>query len=158
MYTWNQYKSAESALIHIEETYAQLELFEKYYHPDNQEWHGLDQDDIEDVISQTEVALKSEISSLPGPVYYWLMPFYPGNFLTLIKAIKKLGKIDPELKTRKSAQSFYRFFMSLPYAEKVILGLNLESTELINRSNEVLQKIETRKQDLTDSINRHHSN
>ncbi len=158
MTTWAQYQTLIPTLTRIEEAYAQLEVFERYYRQEDSESHGLTRADIADVKRETIMALRREILGLPAKVYYWLLPFYPGDFLVLLRAIKAMGGYDPEEKSFNAKRDFYQFFLSLPFAERVILGLELGSTDLVQRTSSLLEKIEDKKEEITKQLNQHHGN
>lgn len=158
MQSWEQFKSLEPKLIQIEEAFAQYEAFEAYYTSDNFHSHGLTPLDLEEVRRETLDALRTEIRRLPARVYYWLLPFYSGNFLTLLRAIERLADYDPEARGEVAKRSFLHFFTTLPFAERVVMGINLNSTELIYRTHDVLGKIEEKKQSVAQRIDQLHSN
>ena len=158
MISWDQFSTLQPRLTRIEEAYAQLELFEKHYRTDDASHHGLTPEDIREVKQETMMALKAEISALPGRVYYWLLPFYKGDFLVLLRAFKALSTYDPEAHTTEAKRAFYQFFLSLPFPERIILGIQLDSVDLVNRTTDLLERIESKKQEFKEQLNQNYSN
>ena len=158
MYSWQDFRTAEPLLIQVEQTYAQLLRFEETHDHDSYQVHGFENQDVTQVSESVLTMIREELGRLPGKVYYWLLPFYSGNFHVLTQALERAGTRYEAKDTRKSRQVFYRFFLSLPEEQRLRLGTHIKSPELIKRSEEIRTEISRQKSKLKDLLDRRHAN
>ena len=159
MKSWQEFRQVEPLLRRIERRFTQLQSFEKKYK------EGLEEDSPhfseEDILTAKNALLesiKSEAESLPGKVYYWLFPFYEGNFLQLVAALGSCGVMDKQKDDPESRSAFYKFFRTVPMKERLLLGQKLKQPELTEQAIRIQKKIQARRTAVRSHMNKHHSN
>jgi len=158
MHSWQDFRTAEPLLIQVEQTYAQLLRFEETHDVDSYQVHGFENQDVKQVSESVITMIREELRHLPGQIYYWLLPFYSGNFHILTQALDRAGITYGGKDTRKSRQVFYRFFLSLPTEQRERLGTHIKSPELIKRSERIRGEIDRQKANLKKMLDKRHAN
>ena len=158
MTTWDQFQAALPTLNRIEEAYAQLEVFEKHYRMDNGATHGLSPFDIAEVKRETIIALREEVESLSGKGLLLVDAFLLWGFSCTAAGYQGARRVRSRAEVSRAKRDFYQFFLSLPFAERVILGLQLGSTDLVQRTSSLLEKIEEKKDEIIQHLNQQHGN
>jgi len=159
MKSWQEFRTIEPLLQRIEKRFTQLQSFEKKYTAE------LDDEDSpfseEDILTAKKALLESiraEAERLPGKVYYWLFPFYEGNFLQLVAALGSCGVMDKQKDDPESRSAFYKFFRTVPMKERLLLGQKLKHPELTEQAIRIQKKIQAKKNAVRSHINKHHAN
>ncbi|MDX2249453.1 MAG: hypothetical protein SF052_21900 [Bacteroidia bacterium] len=158
MKTWKQFKLEEPKLLRIEQRFTKLQNFERKC---QQLSSGAGLLDIEDIKETREVILESiraEAGTIQGKIYYWLYPFYAGNFLQLVAALGHCGLMEKQKDDAESRNAFYGFFRTVPVEERLQLGARLNHPELTQQSIQIQQKIQAKKDALKSHLNSHHAN
>lgn len=158
MKNWQQYQQAEPILQEIEGRFERLQKFESRYPESMAEELGLTPEDIRAARAALFESLKAEASLIDGKVYYWLYPFYKGNFLTLVAALGSVGAMDRQKDDEVSRAAFYRFFRSVPMEERLLLGERLDHPELTEQAQKIQTKIQNRRQKVESFVNKNFAN
>ncbi|MFK7921116.1 MAG: hypothetical protein AB8H47_04125 [Bacteroidia bacterium] len=158
MKNWQQYQKAESILQEIEGRFERLQKFESRYPESMAAELGLTPEDIQAARAALFESLKAEASLIDGKVYYWLYPFYKGNFLTLVAALGSIGAMDRQKDDDESRAAFYRFFRSVPMEERLLLGERLDHPELTEQAKRIQTKIQTRRKKVESFVNDNFAN
>ncbi|MEL7535004.1 MAG: hypothetical protein AAFN10_27120 [Bacteroidota bacterium] len=158
MKNWQQYQQAEPILQEIEGRFERLQKFESRYPESMAEELGLTPEDIRAAREALFESLKAEASLIDGKVYYWLYPFYKGNFLTLVAALGSVGAMDRQKDDDESRSAFYRFFRSVPMEERLLLGERLDHPELTEQAQKIQTKIQNRRQKVESFVNKNFAN
>lgn len=158
MKNWQQYQTAEPILQEIEGRFERLQKFESRYPESMAEELGLTPEDIQAARAALFESLKAEASLIDGKVYYWLYPFYKGDFLTLVAALGSIGAMDRQKDDDDSRAAFYRFFRSVPMEERLLLGERLDHPELTEQAKRIQTKIQTRRKKVESFVNDNFAN
>lgn len=158
MKNWQQFQEAEPVLLEIEGRFDRLQKFETRYPESKAAELGLTPEDIRSAKSALVESLKAEASLVKGKIYYWLYPFYKGNFLTLVAALGSVGAMDKQKDDEESRAAFYRFFRSVPMEERLLLGERLDHPELTAQAMRIQSKIQARKDKVTNFVNENFAN
>ncbi len=158
MKNWNEFQSAHPKLQKIEETYLSLHRFLKAYPLSKQEVHGLDEADLKYTREAVLEEMKKLAKELPGRVYYWLFPFYKGDFMKLVSALGACGAMGKQRDDPESRRTFYRFFRTVPVEERLKIGERLNQPELTAQSKEIQDKIKVRKTKIKLQLDQLHAN
>lgn len=158
MKNWQQYQLAEPILQEIEGRFERLQKFESRYPESMAEELGLTPEDIRSARAALFESLKAEASLINGKVYYWLYPFYKGNFLTLVAALGSIGAMDKQKDDDESRAAFYRFFRSVPMEERLLLGERLDHPELTAQAKRIQTKIHNRRKNVESFVNKNFAN
>lgn len=141
----------------IERRFTQLKTLENRL----QIVHGeenLTEKDADVVISTVMLSIVEDAAPLSGKVYYWLYPFYEGNFLQLVAALGASGVMEKQKDTQASRLAFYKFFRTVPIAVRLKLGERLNQPELAKEAAAIQAKITKRKMDVQTYMKKYHSN
>lgn len=156
MKNWQQYQLAEPILLEIESRFDRLQKFEeKYLQSQNM---GYQSEEVESAKEALLESIKSEASQLPGKVYYWLYPFYKGNFLRLVAALGACGVMEKQKDDEISRNAFYQFFKTVPFDERLQLGERLNNPELTEQAQKIRTKITAKRNAVEDFLNSNHAN
>lgn len=158
MKDWNQFISAEPILFTIEARYSRLQELEQAA---RQHGYGADADLIFDWTDARNILLEGirrEAERLPGKIYYWLYPFYRGDFLQLVAALGACGAMEQQRDDDESRLAFYEFFRSVPLEERLELGQRLGAPHLAREAADIQQKIQQRKTGIKLIIDQHFGN
>lgn len=158
MKNWEQFQLAHPTLLKIEKYYSQLVKFLKEYSPSESHFHGLTTDDIIDTRAAILQAMAEEANGINGKVYYWLYPFYEGNFLQLVAALGACNYMEKQKDDDESRRAFYRFFRTVPIEERLKLGDRLEEPELTDQAFRLQEKIKARKAQIKFKLDTMNSN
>ncbi|MEM7658285.1 MAG: hypothetical protein AAF399_19320 [Bacteroidota bacterium] len=158
MKNWQQYKESEALLLQIEARFSRLKRFEARTTEENQELHGFTSDDIEIASQALKESINADISRLPGKVYYWIFPFYPGNFLQLVAALGSANAMDRQRNDPQSRQAFYQFFRTVPMEIRLGLGEKLNHPELSAQAKVIQKKIHAKKNKVKSYMDDHFGN
>jgi hypothetical protein len=158
MKNWNQFIASEPILFTIEARYGRLQELEQAA---RQQGYSASSDLIFDWSDARNILLEGirrEAERLPGKVYYWLYPFYRGDFLQLVAALGACGAMDQQRDDEESRLAFYEFFRSVPLEDRLELGQRLGAPRLARESAEIQQKIEERKTGIKQIIDQNFGN
>lgn len=159
MKSWQEFRQAEPLLQRIERRFTQLQEFENKHKEElENDSSQFSADDIFTAKKALLESIKAEAENLPGKVYYWLYPFYEGNFLQLVAALGSCGVMDKQKDDPESRSAFYRFFRTVPMKERLMLGQKLEQPELTEQAIRIQRKIQAKRAAVRTHINKHHSN
>ncbi|WNJ19963.1 hypothetical protein [Pontibacter sp. G13] len=158
MRNWEEFRKAEPTLQRIEERYAKLLRFEQKYPQGQAHVHGFTSEDLMEARNAMLSSIKVEARSLNGKIYYWLYPFYRGNFLKLVAALGSCGLMDKQKDDPESRNAFYKFFKTVPMEEKLHLGKRLNQPELTEKAMAIQQKIQQKKRAVKDHMDKYHGN
>ncbi len=156
MKNWQQYQLAEPILLEIENRFDRLQKFEEKYL--NSQAHGYQSDEAETARAAILESIKAEAQSLPGKVYYWLYPFYKGNFLKLVAALGACGAMEKQKDDEASRAAFYSFFKTVPFDERLQLGERLNNPELTEQAHRIKNKIIAKRSAVKDFLNSNYGN
>lgn len=158
MKTWKEFKLAEPTLQRIERRFAKLQVFERSYYKLNPESSCIGPEDMKETREVILDSIRAEAETVEGKIYYWLYPFYSGNFLQLVAALGNCGMMETQKDDAESRNAFYNFFRTVPIEERLQLGERLNHPELTQQSIRIQEKIQARKESLQTHINRYHAN
>lgn len=158
MKNWEEFQLAHPTLQKIERSYSQLVEFLKDYTPSESHIHGLTMDDILDTRAAILAAMADEARSISGKVYYWLYPFYEGNFLALVAALGACNYMEKQKDDEESKRAFYHFFRTVPVEERLKLGDRLGDPQLTDEAFQIQKKIKARKTQIKHKLDKLHSN
>lgn len=159
MKSWQEFREIEPQLQRIEKRFTQLQSFEKKYIADLEEDSPhFSEEDIQTAKKALLESIRVEAQRLPGKVYYWLFPFYEGNFLQLVAALGSCGVMDKQKDDPESRSAFYTFFRTVPMAERLLLGKKLKHPELTEQAIKIQKKIQAKRNAVRTHINKHHAN
>ena len=158
MKSWKEFREAEPVLKRIERRFSQLQRFEKKYQalgfPDEE----FSEQDLQDAKAALLESIKADAMHVKGKVYYWLYPFYTGNFLQLVAALGSCGMMEKQKDDPQSRNAFYAFFKTVPLQERLELGKRLNHPELTEQATKIQKKIQAKKDALKKHMNQHHAN
>ena len=158
MKNWKQYQQAEPILLRIEHRFSRLQSFERRYPANQTHLHGFSPDDITHAKEALLESIRSEAATLPGKVYYWLYPFYEGNFLQLVAALGSCGMMDKQTDDPESRNAFYQFFRTVPLNIRLGLGKKLNHPELTEQALRIQAKINAKKALVKSHLDKNFSN
>lgn len=158
MKNWKQYQQAEPILLRIEQRFARLQSFQQRYPADQTHIHGFSPEDITHAIEALLESMRSEALILPGKVYYWLYPFYSGNFLQLVAALGRCGMMDKQTDNEETRNAFYQFFKTVPLDIRLGLGKKLNHPELTEQALRIQAKIKAKKALVKSHLDKNFSN
>jgi hypothetical protein len=158
MNSWQEYQRAEPLLRQIEETYAQLERFEQSHPPEGSDHHGVTAQHLRALRQSVLKSIAADVRLLPGRVYYWLYPFYRGDFARLSRVLSLLGGIENRHDHPGARQTFYRFFRSLPREARKSLDAHLNDPELSRRSEAIQSRIDAMRSNVKARLDQEASN
>jgi hypothetical protein len=158
MNSWQDYERAEPLLRQIEETYAQLEYFEQTHPSDEAARHGVTVQHLRAVRQSVLRSIAEEVRRLPGRVYYWLYPFYRGDFARLSRVLTLLGGMENRRDHPDARRAFYRFFRSLPPEARRHLDSQLNDPELSRRSQAIQTRIQQMRNEVKSKLDRDAAN
>lgn len=158
MNSWQDYQVAEPILREAELTYAQFERFQQTYPSNKVHEHGIDARRMQKVRQSVLSNIAAEVNRLPGKVYYWLCPFYPGDFALLTRALIEVGHVEVRRSHPSARRAFYQFFRSLPPGAKDRLGREINDPELLQRSQAIQTQINSLKSSLKQRLDRDAAN
>lgn len=158
MKNWQEFQLAEPILKRIERRFTKLQNFERRYKSVNAEVHGFSQNDLDETKEIILESIRDEAAMIPGKVYYWLYPFYSGNFLQLVAALGHCGMMERQKDDAESRNAFYQFFKTVPIDERLQLGERLNHPELTDQAIKIQKKIKARKDALRSHLNEHFAN
>lgn len=158
MRNWEEFKTVHPLLLRIESTYQRLEQFVNHYPASESHIHGLSSEDIQDAKEVILEEIRMDAASIPGRIYYWLYPFYEGNFLKLVAALGACNMMESQKDDVHTQKAFYRFFRTVPMAERLKLGDRLNQPELTEKAMRIQEKIKARKAQIKIRLDKLHSN
>ncbi|MEZ4826468.1 MAG: hypothetical protein R3C61_09260 [Bacteroidia bacterium] len=158
MKTWKEFKQVEPILQRIEKRFTRLQGLERTYHKLNPENSGITPEEIKETREVILESIREEAGGIEGRIYYWLYPFYSGNFLQLVAALGNCGMMETQKDDAESRNAFYNFFRTVPMEERLQLGERLNHPELTQQSIRIQEKIQEKKVALQEHINRNFSN
>lgn len=158
MRNWQEFQQAEPILRRIEERFQKLKRFEARYPASEVDTHGFNEEDILLAKEALLESIKSDASNIPGKVYYWLYPFYPGNFLHLVAALGSCGAMEKQKDDENSRNAFYQFFKTVPIDERLQLGERLNQPELTEQAKRIQAKIQAKKSSVQSYMDQNHAN
>ncbi|MEO0899176.1 MAG: hypothetical protein AAFY71_22380 [Bacteroidota bacterium] len=145
-------------MLRIESTYQRLEQFVNRYPASESHIHGLSEEDIQDAKEVILEEIRMDAASIPGRIYYWLYPFYEGNFLKLVAALGACNMMDTQKDDPETQTAFFRFFKTVPMQERLKLGEKLNQPELTEKAIRIQEKIKARKAHIKIRLDKFHSN
>ena len=154
MESWQQFLIAKPILARIESRYRLLLQLEKVGRESS---IGLPEAEQAGLQAAVRVSLKKDLIRLPGPVYSWLHPFYPGDFSLLVAALRRLGQAHPR-HDAQSRDAFVQFFRTVPQAERLALGQRLRRPDMGVRSAQLKRAIEAKKARILAHFDQHCAN
>ncbi|MEO0468126.1 MAG: hypothetical protein AAF206_00795 [Bacteroidota bacterium] len=158
MNSWQEFQTSEPVLLEIERRFDRLQNFERRYAPDQEAVHGFSVADIATAREAMLESIRSEAEAIPGKVYYWLYPFYSGNFLRLVAALGMCGAMDRQKDDEESRQAFYRFFKTVPMDERMQLGERLNHPELTEQAKKIQKKLTAKRKAVKNFMDLNHGN
>lgn len=158
MNSWQAYQRTEPLLRQIEETYAQLEHFEQMHPPELSARHGVTERHLQAVRQSVLTRLATDAAHLPDKVYYWLYPFYRGDFARLSRVLALLGYFEPRRDQPAARKAFFHFFRSLPPEARARLDAQLNDPELHRQSAAIQQRITAMKSALKSQLDQDAAN
>ncbi|MEM7370913.1 MAG: hypothetical protein AAF587_20025 [Bacteroidota bacterium] len=158
MKNWKQYQQAEPILLRIEQRFSRLQSFQKRYPADQTHLHGFSPEDISHAKEALLESIRTDALLLPGKVYYWLYPFYSGNFLQLVAALGRSGMMDKQKDNPESRNAFYQFFKTVPLDIRLGLGQKLNHPELTQQALRIQAKIKAKKALVKSHLDENFSN
>ena len=157
MKNWQEFQKAEPILLEIESRFERLQKFESRY-LSSQEEHGYQSRDVEAARDAIMESIRAEAAHINGKVYYWLYPFYRGNFLKLVAALGACGLMEKQKDDEISRTAFYSFFRTVPFEERLQLGERLNQPELTEQAHRIRNKIKAKRSAVQDFLNQNHAN
>ena len=158
MKNWQEFQQAEPILLRIESRFQKLKRFESRYPASEANLHGFDEEDIILAKEALLESIKSDVASIPGKVYYWLYPFYGGNFLHLVAALGACGAMEKQRDDERSRNAFYQFFKTVPIDERLQLGERLNQPELTEQAKRIQARIQAKRKTVQDFMDKNHAN
>ncbi|MDX1905796.1 MAG: hypothetical protein SF053_02090 [Bacteroidia bacterium] len=154
MQTWQDYLTYEPILLRIESLYTRLLQLEEA-------WLGRDTAATE-LLSETRIllqeAIRTEAARIPGKLYYWMYPFYSGDFLRLVAALGCAGAMERQEDTADSRAAFYSFFKTVPLQTRLKLGQRLNHPELTARAQQIEDKLRERRDTIKQTLDAMYAN
>ncbi|GAB4417633.1 MAG: hypothetical protein OHK0039_28260 [Bacteroidia bacterium] len=143
MKDWFAFRRAMPLLQRIEQHYAALQAL-----------------DPSDLASRAVLGdqLLADAHALPGQVYYWMYPFYEGDFLRLVAALGYCGAMQPQQDDPASRLAFYALFRTVPMDVRLRLGECLQHPGLIAQADAIRDKIDLRRETLKSHLDKHFAN
>lgn len=158
MNSWQDFVAAEPILQQIEDRFARLQAFEQTFETYGLNEFGLSDMDLRDTREMILERIRVDACQIPGKVYYWLYPFYKGDFLRLVAALGASGAMEKQKDDDESRQAFYRFFRSIPIQERLQLGKRLNHPRLAQEAEVIQQKISDRRSTVKQLLDTQFSN
>lgn len=158
MKNWKQYQEAEPILLRIEQRFSRLQNFERRYPANQTHLHGFSEEDLEHAKEALLESIRSDAAILPGKVFYWLYPFYSGNFLQLVAALGSSGMMDKQKDDPETRNAFYQFFKTVPLDIRLGLGEKLNQPELTQQARRIQAKIQAKKSLVKSHLDKNFSN
>jgi hypothetical protein len=158
MRNWQEYLLAEPLLRDLEQRYAKLKRFERQFTPETSHEHGFSAADLAHAKSAMMESIRVDATRIPGKVYYWLFPFYPGNFLQLVAALGSCDAMDQQRDDPESRETFYQFFRSVPLDIRLGLGTKLNQPELTQQAISIQNKIHAKRTQVKEHLDDHFAN
>ncbi|MCI4668758.1 MAG: hypothetical protein MRZ79_11530 [Bacteroidia bacterium] len=158
MKNWEEFQSIHPTLQRIENTYIQLVEFLQEYSPSESHIHGLTEEDIVETRASILEVMAKDANKITGRIYYWLYPFYEGNFLKLVAALGACNSMEKQEDDDESRKAFYRFFRTVPVEERLKIGDRLNDPGLTQQAIKIQDKIKTRKAQIKIKLDKFHSN
>lgn len=150
------FQQAEPLLLSIEERYNRLVEFEKAH--DRTLHSHITKDQLNQARESLLESIRGEMDKVEGKIYYWLYPFYSGDFLQLVAALGSAGAMEKQKDDEESRNAFYRFFKTVPLQERLGLGKKLNNPELTEQAERIQSKIQAKKKNIRHFLNKHHAN
>ena len=158
MNSWQEFQSVLPLLQRIEARYAHLQRLEESFEPTEVEALGFHTADLDLARQALLASIRSEGDGLSGKVFYWLYPFYPGQFLRLVAALGSCGLMEKQQDDAASRDRFMRFFQTVPLQERLALGERLNHPGLIALADRIQRKVEDRRSRIKAEIDTHFAN
>lgn len=157
MNTWQEFQAIHPLLLRIEERYTRLLNFESKFE-DPPTGFEFSEEDLDAVRSAVYDSIRYDAQELTDKMYYWLYPFYDGNFLRLVAALGACGIMHKQQDNQASRMAFYKFFRSVPLEERLKLGEKLNQPDLAEQAARIEAKLTKRKSMLKAYMEKYHSN
>lgn len=158
MYSWSEFQQVLPLLQRIEARFARLRRFEEKYPENLTHIHGFTVEDIQHAKAALLASLKADAKAVPLKLYYWLYPFYSGDFMCLVAAMGTAGEMEKQKDDDQSREAFYKFFRSVPMEERLQLGARLNNPELTQQAARIQAKIKAKRSEVKGHMDIFHAN
>ena len=158
MYSWSEFQQVVPLLQRIEARFARLRRFEAKYPVNATHIHGFTEADIQHAREALLASLKADAQAVSIKMYYWLYPFYPGDFMCLVAAMGAVGVMEKQKDDEASRKAFYNFFRTVPMEERLQLGARLNNPELTEQAAAIQAKIKSKRSAVKNHMDSFHAN
>lgn len=158
MYSWSEFQQVVPLLQRIEARFSRLKRFEDKYPVNATHLHGFTEEDIRHAREALLASLKSDAEAVGIKMYYWLYPFYPGDFMRLVAAMGAVGEMEKQTDNAASRKAFYHFFRTVPMEERLQLGARLKNPELTEQAAQIQAKIKAKRTEVKGHFDSFHAN
>ncbi|MEO1450447.1 MAG: hypothetical protein AAFV07_13030 [Bacteroidota bacterium] len=158
MYSWSEFQQVVPLLQRIEARFARLRRFEAKYPPNAGHIHGFTEEDIQHAKEALMTSLQADAEAVSIKMYYWLYPFYPGDFMCLVAAMGAAGAMEKQQDDPASRKAFYNFFRTVPMEERLQLGARLNNPELSEQAARIQAKIKAKRSEVKGHMDTFHAN
>ncbi|RMG73596.1 MAG: hypothetical protein D6722_03535 [Bacteroidetes bacterium] len=158
MNSWQEYQEVLPLLQQIEERYTLILRLEEKFQLSEAAELGFSGADLQAARQALLASIRMDGGALSGKIFYWLYPFYPGQFLRLVAALGSCGLMDKQQDDAASRQRFMRFFRTVPLQERLSLGKRLNHPGLIAQADKIQEKLDDRRDELKTYLDRYYAN